>query len=272
MSQKDVFVAGPYYPPGTFATKEDQNISELTAEVARLKATAITEHRTYWRRQTEETKAQLQSVYKERNQCVALLARMAIALGLPAGVAQTAIEGWDAAWHGCVYIDLPTGQVSWHFHSDETYLFNGLPPYTAGWDGHDTPEKYRRVNDSFQKEEAAIVECAVAHACEIVATQTGRGVKEMKKGDYVLATKYGDGDAHDHWSVGFFDRTDKDASGNDRHFVVDGDGNQFRGNGFRRIAKITGERGAWMLKKARWIELSGRSVWHFAECEMEERK
>lgn len=94
----------------------------------------------------------------------------------------------------------------------------------------------------------------------------------MKKGVYVLATKYGDGDPQDHWSIGFFDRTDKDACGHDRHFVVDGEGNQFRGNGFRRVEEITGERGAWMLKNARWIELSGRSVWHFAECEMEERK
>jgi hypothetical protein len=31
------------------------------------------------------------------------------------------------------YIELPTGQVSWH-----------LPQHPQQWDSHDTPEKYRR--------------------------------------------------------------------------------------------------------------------------------
>lgn len=34
------------------------------------------------------------------------------------------------------YIDLPTGQISWH-----------MPEYTGDWDGHSTEEKYRRVNN-----------------------------------------------------------------------------------------------------------------------------
>lgn len=85
--------------------------------------------------------------YLERNQCVALIARMAHALGYWAGTAKTAIEGWSEDWHGCVYIDLPAGQVSWHYHDTQSYLFDWLPPYCADWDGHDTPEKYRRVLD-----------------------------------------------------------------------------------------------------------------------------
>jgi hypothetical protein len=32
-----------------------------------------------------------------------------------------------------VYIELPTGQVSWH-----------MPQHPVPWDGHDTAEKYRR--------------------------------------------------------------------------------------------------------------------------------
>jgi hypothetical protein len=66
-------------------------------------------------------------------------------LGCRVGVAKTAIVGWSPEWHGCVYIDLPTGQVSWHYHDREAYLFENLPPYEGEWDGHDTPEKYRRV-------------------------------------------------------------------------------------------------------------------------------
>jgi hypothetical protein len=78
--------------------------------------------------------------YEERNKVVAALARV-----FPSGIARTAIEGWSDDWHGCVYIDLPTGQVSWHFHDSQAHLFAGLPPYAGEWDGHDTPEKYRRL-------------------------------------------------------------------------------------------------------------------------------
>jgi hypothetical protein len=70
---------------------------------------------------------------------------MALTAGYRAGRKRTAIEGWSPEWHGCVYIDLPTGQVSWHFHDDQAHLFAFLPPYEGEWDGHDTPEKYRRV-------------------------------------------------------------------------------------------------------------------------------
>jgi len=88
-------------------------------------------------------------------------------------------------------------------------------------------------------------------------------------GDYVLATKYGDGDPQDHWCVGFYaGLTNPGKYDPPRYDVVDGEGNNFRGNGFRRIKKITPERGAWMLKHAKDIELSRRSVWHFARCSM----
>jgi hypothetical protein len=87
-----------------------------------------------------EMEARKDAAYLERNQVVAALAKC-----FPSGVARTAIEGWSEDWHGCVYIDLPTGQASWHFHDSQAYLFDGLPPYTSAWDGHDTPEKYRRL-------------------------------------------------------------------------------------------------------------------------------
>ena len=78
--------------------------------------------------------------YLERNRVVAALASC-----FPSGIARTAIEGWDEEWHGCVYIDLPTGQVSWHYHDSHAHLFAHLPPYTKPWDGHTTEEKYERV-------------------------------------------------------------------------------------------------------------------------------
>lgn len=90
---------------------------------------------------TVEMEARKDAAYLERNRVVALLARC-----FPSGIARTAIEGWSEDWHGCVYIDLPTGQASWHFHDSHAFLFAGLPPYTKPWDGHDIEEKYRRVD------------------------------------------------------------------------------------------------------------------------------
>lgn len=87
-----------------------------------------------------DMEARKDAAYLERNQVVAALAK-----AFPSGVARTAIEGWSEDWHGCVYLDLPTGQASWHFHDSHAYLFAGLPAYAGEWDGHDTPEKYRRL-------------------------------------------------------------------------------------------------------------------------------
>jgi len=84
--------------------------------------------------------AERDGAYHERNQVVAALSKL-----FPAGVTRTDIPGWDTAWHGCVFIDLPTGQVSWHFHDREAALFSHLPAYTKAWDGHDTQTKYERV-------------------------------------------------------------------------------------------------------------------------------
>lgn len=78
--------------------------------------------------------------YEERNRVVALLTSV-----FPSGVKKTAISGWDAEWHGCVYIDLPTGQASWHYHDSQAHLFSHLPPYQGEWDGHTTDVKYERV-------------------------------------------------------------------------------------------------------------------------------
>lgn len=76
-------------------------------------------------------------------------------------------------------------------------------------------------------------------------------------GDYVLATKWSDGDPSDQWVVGFF--TGKISE--DRYMVADVEGNQFRGNGFRRVKKISAEHGRWLLEHKQDIECGGRSLW-----------
>lgn len=54
--------------------------------------------------------AQKDAVYSERNRCVALLARMAIALGCRAGIGQHDPDDtfWDDEWRNIVFIDLPS--------------------------------------------------------------------------------------------------------------------------------------------------------------------
>lgn len=92
--------------------------------------------------------ARKDAAFLERNQVVAALAKC-----FPSGVARTAIEGWSEDWHGCVYIDLPTGQVSWHYHDSQAHLFKDLSPYTKSWDGHTTEEKYSRLANLLPQEQ-----------------------------------------------------------------------------------------------------------------------
>jgi hypothetical protein len=92
-------------------------------------------------------------------------------------------------------------------------------------------------------------------------------MKELQAGDYVLATKWQDGDPRDHWCIGFFRKKTEG-----RFMVVDGNGVNFRSNGFRRIQRITPERGKWILDHREEIEWSGRSVWYFARCSMVDKE
>ena len=70
--------------------------------------------------------------YNERYLLVFKAVYLALANGINAGIRSDINEPeWPV-----VYIDLPSGQVSWH-----------MPQHTSQWDGHDTNEKYRRIDD-----------------------------------------------------------------------------------------------------------------------------
>ena len=86
------------------------------------------------------------------------------------------------------------------------------------------------------------------------------GDKKLQQGDYVLATKYADGDPKDHWCVGYLESIITRASG-DRYLVVDSEGIPFRANGFRRVVKIKGTVGQCLIDHKTEIEQSCRSVW-----------
>lgn len=83
------------------------------------------------------------SAYSERNHLVAILARL-----YPSGLRPTYIEDWDPAWNNCVYIELPTGQVSFHYHDSEAYLFEGLPVYSEPYDGHTKHQAMKRLKQT----------------------------------------------------------------------------------------------------------------------------
>jgi hypothetical protein len=88
----------------------------------------------------------LRSVYAERNLCVSLAIKLALALGLSAGIGIDEGER-DEQWKHVAFIDLPSGQVSWHIHTDELPNFGGVPLYAGVSDGHSTDLKYTRVRD-----------------------------------------------------------------------------------------------------------------------------
>lgn len=53
---------------------------------------------------------------------------------------------WEPGWRWVVFVDLPTGQVTWHIHDSELPLFNHVARGRGWtWDGHTDAEKYLRL-------------------------------------------------------------------------------------------------------------------------------
>lgn len=81
--------------------------------------------------------------YDERNRLVSLLAAL-----YPSCLERhsDADKEWEDDWRWIVFIDLPTGQASWHIHDSQLSLFDGIPRLRGWmWDGHTTEEKYRHI-------------------------------------------------------------------------------------------------------------------------------
>ena len=77
--------------------------------------------------------------YSERNKLVAALSKL-----FPASLERHPDEDieWEDDWRWIVFIDLPTGQVSWHIHDPEMSQFAHLVPHQGReWDGHTTEDK-----------------------------------------------------------------------------------------------------------------------------------
>ncbi len=83
------------------------------------------------------------TAYKERNALVNALCKL-----FPASLERhpDSDTAWEDDWRWIVFIDLPTGQATWHIHDSEVPAFSHLPRGAGRtWDGHTTEEKYRRL-------------------------------------------------------------------------------------------------------------------------------
>ncbi len=83
--------------------------------------------------------------YKERNKMLAVLCHVLLQQGCCIGLGKHEGENWDDNWLNVVFIELPTGQVSWHIHDSEMPMFDFLSEHDFKWDGHTTDEKWERL-------------------------------------------------------------------------------------------------------------------------------
>lgn len=76
-------------------------------------------------------------VYRERAHLVKFLSRL---------FRSVLTHGEDPAWP-IIYIDTPSGQLSWHISENDLDLFGHVPWSNESglWDGHTTEEKYERL-------------------------------------------------------------------------------------------------------------------------------
>lgn len=86
--------------------------------------------------------AAMNALYKER---AALVAFLAIQHDSVLSYSDPEQPEWPV-----LTVTTGSGQMTWHIAPDDLHLFDGIPFVEAGdsrtaWDGHDTPEKYRRL-------------------------------------------------------------------------------------------------------------------------------
>jgi len=86
-----------------------------------------------------------ESLYVERAWCVIAFARAAQAGGCLVGFQLDVSLAEPHLWP-VLFVDLPTGQVSWHLSPRDRQDASDIGEYPGAWDGHTTEEKYRRLN------------------------------------------------------------------------------------------------------------------------------
>lgn len=92
---------------------------------------------------TETERKSRERAFYERNQLVSALTKL-----FPSYRSiHMDTENMGKSWTNIVYVELPTGQASWHIHDDDLVFFEHLQLKANNWDGHTTAEKYNRLRD-----------------------------------------------------------------------------------------------------------------------------
>lgn len=127
-----------------FPTVRSPNSDRIESSIARLLAAAEERGR-------REERASKDHAYDERNRLVAWLASM-----FPSSLERHPDEDetWEDDWRWIVFIDGPTGQLSWHLHDSHLALFDHVPRFGGRtWDGHTSEEKYGRIAAALRSRE-----------------------------------------------------------------------------------------------------------------------
>jgi len=99
------------------------------------------------RAENERLSDQKDGAYRERDALVCALSKL-----FPAWIGRhpESDTSWDDDWRWIVFVDAPSGQMSWHIHDSERSMFDHLEWIEDDehkWDGHTTEEKYRRLEN-----------------------------------------------------------------------------------------------------------------------------
>jgi len=86
----------------------------------------------------------------ERAIALQALAASALLLGYPISLGIDP-KSLDPRWANLLFIELPTGQVSWHIHREDLMLFENLPQNQIVWDGHTREERDERIQNHYNK-------------------------------------------------------------------------------------------------------------------------
>ncbi len=89
-------------------------------------------------------------------------------------------------------------------------------------------------------------------------------MKKPERGDYVIGWT---GSSGDPWSIGWLGEPFEYAP--ERFNVIDINREPYRLNGYRHVRHLSRARGIWMLKHAKEIEGSYRSIPFFLRCKMD---
>jgi hypothetical protein len=95
------------------------------------------------------TKDQLDAVYHDRNLLALLCARLAEQLQFDVFLSDDPEEE-DGKWY-IIFIELPTGQVSYHVPGELVYGQNWPDGKSSEWDKHSTPDKHIRIVKYLEK-------------------------------------------------------------------------------------------------------------------------